>query len=144
MAACATAQNTKTQQPTLAVATLPPAASSSTSMGRSEVPPTHGTAAPKIPTQGVRRRVCAWSGWFPCLGSQTDTHRKIERWGGRWLRWSPLSRNKQQSSESQRPLNKEFLGRGAAGVECVEGRRTIKLGDDSKGGNETKNNTPWV
>ncbi len=50
---------------------LPPyplAALSSLSMGRAAVPPNLGAASPHGSVAGAWRWVCAWDGWFLCLG----------------------------------------------------------------------------
>jgi hypothetical protein len=62
----------------------PPAALPSPSMGRPVAPPTHVPGATKVPKQGVRRRVCAQRGWFPCSGCRTETPQKSERREGSW------------------------------------------------------------
>ncbi len=62
----------------------PPVALPSPSMGRPVAPPTHGAEATKVPKQGVRRRVCAKCGWFPCSGCHTETPQKSERGEGSW------------------------------------------------------------
>ncbi len=81
------AQNTttqNTQQPTWIPLPYPPVALPSPSMGRPVAPLTHGAEVTKVPKKGVRRRLCAQHGWFPCSGRHTDTPQKSERWEGSW------------------------------------------------------------
>ncbi len=67
----------------------PPAALPSPSKGRLVAPPTHGAEATKVPKQGIRHRVSAQHGWFPCSGCRTEIPQKSEWQEGSW----PYGRN---------------------------------------------------
>ena len=94
-------QNTKTHNnqhelpPPYLPADLP-----STSMGRSEAPPTHGAAAPEVPTQGVGAGCALDAVSSPVWGIEQRPIEKYRDERGVGLRWPPLIRNTQQSTES--------------------------------------------
>jgi hypothetical protein len=79
----------------------PPMALPSPSMGRPVASPTHGAEATKVPKQGVRHRVCAQRGWFPCSGCRRETPQKSKRWEGSW----PYGQNLIKSYNNQPEIN---------------------------------------
>ena len=78
-----------------------PVALPSPSMARQVVPPTHGAEATKVPKQGIRHRVCAQRGWFPCSGRRTDTPQKSKRQEGSW----PYGQNFIKTHNNQPKIN---------------------------------------
>jgi hypothetical protein len=100
------AQNTTTQTQTHnnqheMLPPYPPAALPSPSMGKPVAPPTHGAEATKVPTQGVRCRVCAQRGWFPCSWRHAETPQKSERREGSW----PYGQNLIKTHNNQPEIN---------------------------------------
>jgi hypothetical protein len=92
----------------------PPAALPSPSMGRPVAPPTHGAEATKVPKQGVRRRICARRGWFPCSGRHTETPQKSERQEGSW----PYGQNLIKTHNNQPEIEdsgSRYIGESARG-----------------------------
>jgi len=96
-------QNTKTHnnqhEPPLPYT---PAALPSPSMGRSAAPPTHGAAAPEVPTQRVGAGCALDAVGSPVWGVN---QRPIKNYNysnerGVGLRWPPLIHNTQQSTKS--------------------------------------------
>ncbi len=124
-----TTQNTQQNNQHEIPLPYPPVALLSPSMGRPVAPPTHGAEATKVPKQGIRCRVCAWRGWFPCFGCHTDTPQKSERREGSW----PYGQNLMKTHNNQLEINysgRRDEERGHTGFGAYGETSSHRLGDN--------------